>query len=210
MAKKVQDFWMNMESKFSEYSHCVYSVTDFDQITETPGLYSWHAIADQVNIDNYFKLFKQKRLNVDAKGNLKESYSGHIQNTFFEKDFQMPNVDFDLCQIASLAFCPPLYIGMSKNLNQRLKDHYSELEKIYTGKIELQESTELGPLDFDTAYESSHFAQRIGHIISGLNSIRLNSLFIKTIELGEDYESPELRKVEKYLNRSFVPIYGRR
>lgn len=101
-------------------------------------------------------------------------------------------------------------IGISKNLKTRLNTHYRELQKIYNGKVTLEPPKKLGQTDFDTIVESSHFAQRMGFSLKSFSKLNLNALYIKTIELDNSYTWPDLQRVEKYLNRTYIPLYGRK
>ena len=167
-------------------------------------------VLKRMDITTTSKFLSKKRLDVNLKGNLKELYAGKIKNSFYSKDFASTSFDFDLCEYASSVFCPPIYIGISKDLKKRLATHIRELENIYTGKVKLSKPSKVGQTDFDTIIESSHFAQRIGFTLAELKNISIDSLFIKTIELDKTYTWSDLQKVEKYINRTFIPIYGRK
>jgi hypothetical protein len=210
MSNSVVDFWDSILASSSIENHCHYKLTELDNIPEMPGIYAWYLSADQNNFLDYYKVYKQKKVEVNIQGNLSELYVGDVKNTYYEKDFKDNGVDHDLCSMASLAFSPPLYIGISKNLQKRLKDHSSELKKIFFGQIPLNTPPPVGKTDFDTIVESRHFAQRIGHTIKSFSNININSLLIKTIEMDSTYLWTDLQKVERYLNRTYIPIYGRK
>lgn len=210
MPIKIDDFWKSLHNDHNTKGHGIYKLKDFGSLPDSPGLYSWHVNVSQVNRNQYYELFKQKKINIDIQGNLKEGYKGEVKSHFNHSDFNDPSIDLDLCEYASYVFCPPLYIGISNNLKQRLRTHYTELEKIYNGIKPIPTVTKVGQTQFDTIIESSHFAQRIGFTIKGLNNITLDDIFVKTIELDSSYSWLELQKVEKYLNRTFIPIYGRK
>lgn len=210
MGKTVFDFWTKKNKSHSDKAHGIYKLSENHLIPSVPGIYSWHIGFEKKGYNDYFKAFKQKRLDVNLKGSLKEQYSGKIWNSYHSKDFSSTTFDFDLCEYASSVFCPPVYIGISKDLKARLATHIRELEKIYTGKVKLSKPKKVGQTDFDTIIESSHFAQRIGFTLAELKSISIDSLFIKTVELDKTYAWSDLQKVEKYVNRTFIPIYGRK
>lgn len=207
---KVNDFWDTKHMLHSNKNHGIYNVRELNLLPESPGLYSWHINSTNINFGSYYKVFKQKKVDINISGHLKELYKGEVKREYYDRDFSSPTIDHNLCEYASSVFCPPLYIGISKNLNKRLKTHFSELEKIYSGITPIPKPTTLGQTQFDTIVESSHFAQRIGFTFVDLKDLRLEDLFIKTIELDSSYSWSELQKVEKYLNRTFVPIYGRK
>lgn len=206
----VKDFWDQLGKKHTTKVHGIYRIKELHKVPDVPGLYSWHINATNLNFNAYFKAFKQKKIRVSLEGNLKEEYKGEIKRSYFERDFDSPSIDHDLCEFASHVFCPPLYIGISKQLKIRLSDHLDELEKIYNGTIKLSPPKKLGQTDFDTIVESSHFAQRFGFTLRELKNIKLDEVFVKTIELDSTYKWAALQKVEKYLNRTFIPIYGRK
>lgn len=210
MDNKINNFWINALKTSKIDDHCVYSLSELHKIPSVPGIYAWYLKMDSANSDDYFKIYKQKKVSVNVKGHLKESYSGEVRHIYNPIDYVNPGLDFDLCEIASLAFSPPLYIGISKNLKSRLKDHARELHDIYFNKVKLATPPALGKTDFDTIVESAHFAQRVGHSISSFNKINLSALVIKTIEMPATYVWDDLQKVEKYLNRTYNPVYGRK
>lgn len=210
MGTKIHDFWPNILLASNIESHCIYNLTELHKLPKKPGIYAWYLISEATNFGEYHKIYKQKKINVTIEGNLKENYKGEIKAIYEDKDFHSPSLDHDLCKIASLAFSPPLYIGISKDLQTRLKTHTSELEKIVNGSLPLPSPQALGKTDFDTILESSHFAQRIGHSINSFSSLTMNSLLIRTIEMPAGYTWQDLQKVEKYINRTYTPIYGRK
>jgi len=210
MPIRINEFWDSLHTDHSPKKHGLYKLKEFGNLPESPGLYSWHINFSNINQFQYFQLFKQKKINIDIQGNLKEAYRGEVKGHFNDQDFDSINLDHDLCEFASYVFCPPLYIGISKNLKKRLRTHFSELEKIYNGEMQLPSISKVGQTEFDTIVESSHFAQRLGFTIRTLGNIKLDDIFVKTIELDQKFSWIELQKVEKYLNRTFIPIYGRK
>ena len=209
MSISVESFWEKLKHKHKGKNHGVYKLNEFRNIPETPGIYSWHISTNNSKPNDYHKIFKQKKVKVKVNGNLKEEYLGEAKRTYYDNNYDA-KLDSDLFEMASIAFCPPLYIGISINLGKRLNDHLRELEKIYFEKKALPKPVEIGQTDFDTIVESKHFAQRFGFSILEMSQVTLSSVFIKTIELDNTYKWSELQKVEKYLNRTFIPIYGRK
>lgn len=210
MANTVKDFWESISKVHTFDNHGYYRINEITKIPSKPGIYGWFISVNQHNFDDYFKVFKQKRIKINIKGNLNEEYDGNVKNIFSSKNFASPTIDHALCELSSYIFCPPIYIGISKDLNKRLTEHTGELNKIITGKIKPSSPLKLGQTDFDTMYESKHFAQRVGFVLHSLNIFNINPIFIKTIELPLTYSWIQLQKVEKYLNRTYLPIYGRK
>jgi len=204
-----KNFYDNIINK-TQFKHGCYRLVDFDQIPHNPGIYSWYLIADQINFDDYFKIFKQKKVGVNVEGELREAYTGEAKATYNVSDYSDNPVDFTLFNLISYIYSPPLYIGISINLNERLNTHKSELEKILSGKQKLTTSTIPGRTSFDDILESKHFAQRVGFSIKAHNNIGTASMYIKTIEAPLGYPRNNLLKIEKYFNRTYTPIYGRK
>lgn len=209
MPYKVTSFWNNKIVANPNIKHCYYRITEVPHIPRVPGIYSWHLWIDNVNNNKYSQIFKQKRVNVTIKSNLNDEFDGEIVHSGAESDIFDPAIDIDLCNWASIAMCPPLYIGISKNLGKRLKDHVDELNDIVAGTIPTPVNTLLAS-QFDTIYESQHFAQRMGFVVSKLSNLNARNLLIKTIEMPLGYSWSDLQKVEKFLNRTYFPIYGRK
>jgi predicted GIY-YIG superfamily endonuclease len=209
MDNQVHNYWLNTLKTSTAEDHCVYNLADIDKVPNVPGIYAWYLKVDPSNIDDYYKIYKQKKVKVTVDGHLKEAYKGEARHHYDPADFANPGLDFNLCEIASLAFSPPLYIGISKDLGVRLKTHTRELTDIFYGKINLPPPV-MHKSDFDTIIESAHFAQRMGHSIRSFKNITINALLIRTIEMPAGYVWQDLQKVEKYLNRTYNPIYGRK
>lgn len=209
MPYKAATFWNNKLRSHPNIRHCYYRISDVQNIPAVPGIYSWHLWIDNVNGDKYSQVFKQKRVKVNIKSNLSENYEGDLPHVDMDSSIFDSSLDINLCNIASIAMCPPLYIGISKDLKDRLSQHVDEFNKIVKGTIPTPVPT-LSSTQFDTIYESQHFAQRMGFVVSKLSNLNSTNLLIKTIEMPMGYSRLELFKVEKFLNRTYFPIYGRR
>jgi len=209
MANSVNDFWNRILNSFQVENHGYYTINELYKVPSKPGIYAWYVKFEQQNEQEYYKIFKQKKVGVDIKGNLKEHYEGEARNKYVDNTYSIQNMDYSLCELASYVFCPPLYIGISKDLNERLNTHAKELEKIYIGG-KILPTPSLGKTDFDTIVESAHFAERLGYSLKSFPTVDLNAIYVKTIEMPAQYTWTELQKVEKYLNRTYTPIYGRK
>ncbi|VTR49125.1 hypothetical protein [Sphingobacterium thalpophilum] len=210
MSHKVFDYWNDLLITSTVENHCFYRLNELYKIPKSPGIYAWYLIADQPDMSEYHKVFKQKSIKISVEGNLSEGYVGRAKATFNQKHFTDLSIDRELCKIASMAFSPPLYIGISSNLNKRLSQHAKELTDIYYDKVKLVNPSPVRKTEFDTIIESQHFAQRIGYSIKSFRSIQLGSLLIRTIEMPKEYTWQDLQGVEKYLNRIYTPLYGRK
>lgn len=209
MPYTVDSFWTSKLAAIPSVSHCYYKVTDIPHIPDVPGLYSWHLWIDSTNTDRYSQVFKHKRAKIDIQSNLSEQFQGFVQHVGHDKDIFDTTTDLNICNVASIAMCPPLYIGISTKLRTRLSQHVDELDKIIKGIKPTPVSTVLKS-QFDTIWESQHFAQRMGYVIKKLNNRNANNLLIKTIEMPVGYAKKDLQTIETFLNRTYIPIYGRR
>ena len=209
MPFKVNTFWNDKFNIHPDVKHCYYRITEVGNVPEVPGIYSWHLWIDNVNSANYSQVFKQKRVDVHIKSNLNDRFKGAIEHVDHEKDIFEPGIDLNLCNMASIAMCPPLYIGISKTLGSRLAQHVDEFDKIIKGVVPTPIDT-LKAKQFDTIYESQHFAQRMGFVVTKFGNMNANNLLVKTLELPVGYDRKKLQQVETFLNRTYFPIYGRK
>ena len=209
MPYTVNTFWTNKLAPVANTKHCYYRLADVAQIPNVPGIYSWHLWIDTNNTTKYSQVFKHKRIKINVESNLSDVFKGHIDHVGHDTDIFNPVIDLTVCNLASIAMCPPLYIGISKDLGQRLTNHKDELDKILKGIIPTPVDT-ISKRKFDTIWESQHFAQRMGFVISKLNNHNAQNLLIKTLEMPSTYPWSDLQKVEAFLNRTYFPIYGRK
>jgi len=209
MPYTINTFWANKLAATPNVKHCYYRLVEVPQIPDVPGLYSWHLWIDNANSTKYSQIFKHKRVKVNIEANLTEKFEGDLHHAGYDTDIFQSKTDMDICNLASIAMCPPLYIGISGKLGQRLKQHTDELEKIIKGAIPTPVDT-IRKRQYDTIYESQHFAERMGYVISKLNSLNAPNLLIKTLEMPMTYTKQDLQTIEKFLNRTYIPIYGRR
>ena len=191
-----------MESK-------IYSPDLSIKIPELPGIYAWYIqYGKNTKAQVYHDVFKQKEFRSLIKGTLQDSYEGCLSAKPypFLEDIQ----NLDLLMEGVRQFSPPLYIGISVNLRQRIRTHLSSLnEFLYSRRPSY--TAEISEMELDSEIESNYFAQRIGAVIKqNMDSLDINSFFIKVIELDKHYPKSGLLEVEKFLNRTFIPHYGRR
>lgn len=202
---------------FSYGERVQYSVLparDVEKTEEKPGIYAWYArlgkaVQDQAQPGwTFAQFFLNRELIVEAKGSLREAYRGRI--------FRQTDADFrdrnDLIEGATTVFCPPIYIGISKNIRNRLTTHVRKLREVLASAPEAAgnsaESVKAG-VQTDTDEESSVFGSRIGAKLhdAGLRSEEI--LFVKVMYV-ERSASSQLRDTEYLLNRSFFPVFGKR
>jgi len=189
---------MNYDSKLYKYN-------DLFKAPELPGLYGWYVRLPKVEaVADYHKIHKSKRMRTTIVGHLSEIYEGNA----YSKEYEFrDSMDFELLEAATSCFCPPIYIGVSNNMRSRLQTHCEQIEEIiHSGK----KTTEPRQVDPDTDAESTLFGDRIGIVLSSVKNIGLTSLFVITIAVKTNFPRAELFKIESFLNRTYIPIYGRK
>lgn len=152
--------------------------------------------------------------NMLLKGDLRHIYYGHDGNPF-PKTFKSMiasreerEVLNDILELAVPLLTGPLYIGVSRNLQQRLQEHTRLIHKF---SIEDQEDTLDNPVDgLESMENDKNFAARIierkidpNHLAVGVAYVDNPSLPIARIrKIAENTET--------LLNRLFYPILGRK
>ena len=196
-----------------KFSYSVLSAADIDLFAQPkPGIYAWYLRVlpkndPALNMGYVDRVFASKRMNVEVSGNLGERYQGILtKDPSFSGDISSFH---DTVLTASTIFCPPLYIGISKNIKNRLSQHFKSLEAAL-----LRSSNDDGDLiltneDIDEDAESNVFGERIGRVLRVNNIKTVAPLFIK-VTYPDQVSNADLLKAESYVNRLYVPICGRR
>ena len=192
-----------------------YSIAQLVNLPNVPGIYAWYFVFDpQINHVDYHKVFKNKRINIGIKGNLQEIYKGSLE--CFPHTFSNHPIS-DLSALAECTdfFSPPIYIGIAKkSLADRLPQHVDKLTRLLYPKHPKAQAQAAAAQAATTVVtdddDSSIFAQRIHSAISGIKNVGLTSFVVKTVEMTPNYPEVEIRALEYFLNRTYVPIYGRR
>ena len=180
MPYTVNTFWANKLAGFPATKHCYYKLSEVPQIPDVPGIYSWHLWIDNNNTTRYSQVFKHKRVKVNIVSNLSDQFDGTINHVDHATDIFQSAIDINVCNLSSIAMCPPLYIGIAKKLGTRLTQHKDELDKIIKGTTPIPRNTLLKS-QYDSIYESQHFAARMGFVIRKLNNHNAQNLLIKTL-----------------------------
>lgn len=205
----VYDFDFNEEHKYA-----VVAARDIEQehFTEArAGLYAWYLRLPRnpdpaLDLASYSRVFGSKNFTLEARSVLGERYQGTATRQPGFDPASHPFVSSVLT--ASTIFCPPVYIGISINIRQRLTLHLRRLNEA------LQSSESLPPTDDateqqDTAGESSAFGHRMGYLLRS-NGIRdVERLFVKIVYQPQA-SAADLKKAEYFVNRTFLPFCGRR
>ena len=171
-----------------------FRAADVDDAPASAGVYAWYLkLRSKEAFSDYHEVFKSQSLEAEAKGNLLKKYAGQL--TLESVDMEMVN-DFGLLEAATAAFCPPLYIGITvdQTLRKRLRDHREALNDAIYGEVN----------------DDSEFGERIAMVIKEGGNIGLNSFFARVISVPQPNNRKQIEEVEYYLNRTYVPIYGKK
>ena len=157
-------------------------------------------------LNNYlFRFFQEEPYHATLRGSLKPKYEGTVEHTpELSEDLVARIVDEperlttvrQVLEKSTPNFSSPLYIGMSKNLNGRLKTHKKLIEKY---------CSQVNPNDFnikDAEDRDKNFAMRVcsRNIYPTRLSVAINVLE----DIGERYVD-----IENILNRIHYPLFGR-
>jgi hypothetical protein len=183
-----------------------YKYSDLHEVLPLPGVYAWYLQYDNSSSPQKFHdFFTSKKFDVTVKGNLKEKYSGPIDQD--SDTFDQNQIDLDLLECVINSFNVPIYVGVSKNLKNRLSTHKNSLNERWVDPgVSVINSGDKIILDSDE--ESTYFAHRVATKIK--NRFGINSLIIKVVYCDKNYNKSYLFPVENFINRTFFPLVGRR
>ncbi len=167
----VYDFDFGEQHKYS-----VVAARDIEQehyVDASAGLYAWYIRLPKdpnpaSDMASYNQVFASKKFTVEAKSILGERYQGTAAR---QPSFDPSSHPFAASVLtASTIFCPPIYIGISINIRQRLTRHMKRLnESLQISSLPLPSNDT--PEEQDTEVESGAFGQRIGYLLHA-NGIR--------------------------------------
>ncbi|MHB8712503.1 MAG: hypothetical protein ACYC9T_09365 [Trichloromonadaceae bacterium] len=206
---------------------------EFDNLDLAPegaGIYAWYMrpelrLADlsdkDLTINNLFRLAKQLSLpgfEVEARGHLSLSLKGRLDHVCLAPE-NSPGftssvesiLDNDkkrelfakILNTATPNFMSPLYIGVTINIRQRLRQHRQDIEN-----FRIMQRSGFGDSAIDNAKQK--FALEI--VKRGIPSRRLQVYVSSGFDSNSDPEAERetAEAVETILNRLFYPILGRR
>lgn len=194
------------------------------EIPRKPGLYSWHFRIPPTDPEAasafLHRLFVNSSLEVQASSNLRQTWSGTLQST--ATPFR--GLDNEALRAFFFALSYPIYIGISRNLADRLATHKKELN---TWRVEDAPNFPLlsdNSVESDTAEESRTFGRRLGAIFRETGYAGTDWLYVKhytptSCTLAERCGSSapcllstmaHLRDAEWTFNTLFHPTLGRR
>lgn len=180
-----------------------FSYNELDSVRPDVGWYCWGYAP--TNSDTVKEgVSNLKYLSAEVGKNFGITYSGDLERADKLNKNDLKDIDNEVLTRVMIAFSPPLYLGISKNLKDRLNIHKRKLEEYLLSPSDSLKY--LDGCDADTPEESTYFGYRIGRALVE-NETEPDDLFVRCI-YNDDYEM--VRMIEKVLNRIFTPVYGRR
>ena len=185
------------------------ALNDLDSVPTGAGWYAWFQIPGSLSSES-FQLYRHATVGSSVTGIFNLTFEGRLKAADGDSPPTFPSGDdetLDTLKSLFLAFAPPLYIGISKNLRTRLKTHRKHLQEFMRAADGVVAGADArnGIAD-DTEKESQYFGSRVG---TALRSLKLSpdTLYVKCV-LAED--PTQLKKIEKALNFALTPHYGRK
>lgn len=148
-----------------------------------------------------FRFFSQPDYYVTANGPLMPKFSGSIQhidqisNDLINKIVEDPNAIHlirDILLELDINFLSPIYVGMAKNLSQRINIHKSLIESEKTGY----------KLEGDFEERDRCFAERVAQR-------KMVETYLEVVVCGFDSKNNEHNLAENLVNRISYPVLGR-
>lgn len=203
--------------KGEQYQQLIVPYEKIGQVSDDyPGIYSWYVRPkpgrekEIVPLAN--ELYRQAMVSAEIKGTLRMRYSGELYKEAIEPPI---GADSSMLRNIFLLVGLPLYIGISINVNARLKAHKASLEESSFDS----EASDCAP---DSEDESRMFGERIGRLFVDAKVSAVDCLYVKVFEyrtFGTSETIPkskkseimnELRSCETFANTLFNPVFGRR
>ena len=183
----------------------IISATDIASAPDKKGWYSWHYIPSDINSVSLslFRSFKSFAQVHDLFGLTLEG-SISPKKKFITSKFNQD--DQDTARALLMLYSTPLYIGISKNLLSRLRTHKRQLDEFMQNSARNIQGENIANVESDTDEESTCFASRLAPFLldSGVN---VSDLYIRIIQ---DKGNADLKAIEKILNHTTLPRFGRR
>lgn len=158
----------------------------------------------ETTLDNLFlKKYREDEFQITLRGALKPKYEGEAKHVplasagLIERLIEDPTrlrVIADAINTAAPFFTAPLYIGMAKNLRERLMRHKNTIDSMYDSLKSVSAP--------DLKDGDAGFARQV--VARGFNP---TSLFVYIHEI--DVRTNEQVDIESILNRINFPIFGR-
>lgn len=195
--------------------------TNIDKFENKKGVYAWYlmpAETDSDGLNDYYKIFNNKKFTATFKAKFNEEYFGeNIRNTEedknkeYIKDKSFSDKQKFAFQLSALFLSPPIYVGVSDDLKERLSTHFEELNiKIGTNFDELQDYYD----ESNNKESAARFASRICKAVKisdNRNSWTINNFVVKVMVFkDEEMTNPIVQDIEGILNRTFKPTMGKK
>lgn len=157
----------------------------------------------------------QGHFGLSMKGDLEHLWYGHEEYQFSDQltenlsHFEERQILGDILELAVPLLTGPLYIGVSKNIRQRLQAHKQLIQK------HLQESEEDTDLDMPIDSQNSllndqNFAQRIAERKIDPNQLTVGIAYVSHSHLSSARIRKAIESAEILLNRMFYPTLGKK
>ena len=193
-------------------SFAMLPATELASVEPVQGLYAWYlpfpSNSNEESLATYSSVFQSSKLNIHAQGNFGQNFRGSIDQVNKEHS-NLNESGLDLLFRTSAVFMPPVYIGISSNLNSRLSCHYDAFLQAFRNGINVLEQESATDADSDTSEESSIFGGRLADTMLTAGFTDFRHLFVK-VAYDELITREQLKKTEFILNRIYRPILGRR
>ena len=193
------------------FQHVAYRADEIEKTRNAPGLYAWYIRAPlSASTDDlcmpYRRVFAERSFEVEAVAPLGERLSGQVKRQTASVGAAKPGRELDdaLFAGAFAAFSPPVYLGRSKTIRSRLRQHIRALEAALDVVAPSVEPAEIE--EADTPEESSQFGTRMGGLLRAHDIRDYRGLFVKVVYAASNDAT---KRVELLLNRTFHPVLGR-
>ena len=219
----------------SEILNELFSFERIPDVKAKPGLYAWYLrirvgrsnIESPQNFSEALKKITEQirhptlamqldgHFNLNMKGKLKHTWYGHNEHPFTENFQEMLNhpeerkLISNILDLAVPLLSGPLYIGVSKNLQQRLQTHTRLIEK-YSKEQQGDNTPEVSVDSTDSLQNDKDFAERIVEREIDPNHLIVGVTYIYHPNLPPDRIRKTVETTETLLNRIFYPILGKK
>lgn len=181
---------------------------ELEALDDEPGLYSWHLTPRFPGETAAAQsLYSAGTLSGTLNANLGRVYDGKFSVRALTTEVR--DEAWDAIAFFSEYSSPPIYIGQSATLRTRLTTHATALRReLYSINVDFSDDHR-GLVTSDTDQESAQFAVRLAKAMRARGLGSLNSLRIR-VYTGNCFHEKSLRlNAERWLNRTYVPIFGR-
>jgi hypothetical protein len=204
-------------------------------VAPKPGLYAWYlrirlGKSNIESSENFLKALQkiteqicyptltmqlQGHLNMNLKGHLKHIWYGHDENPFSDQLQELLNhpeerkVLGDILELTVPLLTGPLYIGVSKNLQERLSRH-TELIQRYRQEHQEDLTLDANVDSKDSLQNDEDFARRIVERKIDPNHLVVSVVYVSHPHLSTERIRQAIGTTETLLNRMFYPILGRK